>query len=492
MDTGSLTPHSSEPLVPTRQQHPGSESRTELTVIAEPTAIVRARLRGEAGPEHQPAPGVGSELRAKFRYRLIKRLGRGSFGSVFFARCLDHDPRRDDSPPARVAIKILGAARKNAPEMMRRELAAMLATNHDRIPRVYDWSLEDGCAYVVMQYFPAGSLRDLIPVEGPVAEETVWRMLSDMLSALDVAHRASVLHLDIKPANVLLDGQGGFVLTDFGVSQASRLARGLLPFSVGTRGYQAPEQRAERFDEYDLRTDLWSLGATAWAVAAGVHLAEHPELVTIGKGDRTGLPPLSLHREGGCSPELEDVIMRLLAVAPAERPGSVAEVKARVDAALRGSALPESTLSTDRRTNLDDDEFEEIIASLVDPLLISICRKRAFRSFFMRFDDGEALCREGEGMSYAFLLLRGTVQVRRGDKEITRVTGEGRILGEVGTLTAQPRTVTFQASGPVWAIVLNEAELERFLTSNPAMALRVIRSMSQRLSTAPSAEKARS
>ena len=390
-----------------------------------------------------------------------------------------------------MAIKILGAARKNAPEMMRRELAAMLATKHDRIPRVYDWSLEDGCAYVVMQYFPAGSLRDLIPMEGPVAEETVWRMLADMLSALDVAHRASVLHLDIKPANVLLDGQGGFVLTDFGVSQASRIARGLLPFSVGTRGYQAPEQRAERFDEYDLRTDLWSLGATAWALAAGIHLAERPELVTIGPGDRTGLPPLSEHRPD-CSPELEDVVMRLLAVAPAERPGSVAEVKTRVDAALRGSALPERSLSTERRSNLSDDEVDELIDSLVDPLLISICRKQVFRRFFMRFEDGEALCTEGEGMTYAFLLLRGTVQITRDDREVTRVSGEGRILGEVGTLTAQSRTVTFQASGPVWAIALNEAELERFLTSNPAMALRVIRSMAQRLSTAPAAEKTRS
>ena len=71
-------------------------------------------------------------------------------------------------------------------------------------------------------------------------------MLADVLAALDVAHRAAVLHLDIKPANVLLDAKGGFVLTDFGVAQYSRMHRGLLPFSVGTRGYQAPEQKSEK------------------------------------------------------------------------------------------------------------------------------------------------------------------------------------------------------------------------------------------------------
>jgi len=467
---------------------PGTAS-SEQTVIAEPTGLAGQLPANDPGPQHQPAPGVGSELRARFRYRLIKRLGRGSFGSVFFARCLDHDPRRDDSPPARVAIKILGASRKNATELLRRELAAMLAIRHENIPRVYDWSLEQGCAFVVMQYFPAGNLRDVMPMDGQVSEETVWKLLADMLGALDTAHRASVLHLDIKPANVLLDGLGGFVLTDFGVSQASRMARGLLPFSVGTRGYQAPEQRAERFDEYDLRTDLWSLGATAWAFATGVHLADRADLMRFDDAKAAGLPPLSDHRPG-VSPELEDVVMRMLRVDLAERPGSVTEVLARVTAACGGPRTAPPAFSADRRTNLDDDEVEDLIESLVDPLLISICRNRAFRNFFVRFEDGEALCAEGEGMSYAFLLLRGTVEVSRNAREITRVTGEGRILGEVGTLSGIERTATLRASGPVLAIVLNEAELERFLTVNPAMALRVIRSMAHRLSTARPIDRA--
>jgi serine/threonine protein kinase len=468
-----------------RDPQASPDSDGDHTVIAEPTGLAQA-----ARPEPLSAPGLGTELRARFRYRLIKRLGRGSFGSVFFARCLDHDPRRDDSPPDRVAIKVLGASRQNATEMLRRELAAMLATRDRRIPRVYDWSLEEDAAYVVMQYFPAGSLRDLMPMEGQVSEETVWKMLGDVLGALEVAHRASVLHLDIKPANVLLDGEGGFVLTDFGVSQASRLARGLLPFSVGTRGYQAPEQRGERFDEYDLRTDLYSLGATAWAVATGIHLANRPELVNLEANDTFGLPPLSEHRPE-CSPELETLVMSLLRINPAERPGSVGSVLARVHAALGDGTSPE-LLEATWHSNLDDDEVEALIDSLVDPLLISICQNPAFRSFFVRFEDGETLCAEGEGTSYAFLVLRGTIVVSRDDREITRASGEGRIVGDVGTLAGRPRTATLSAAGETWAIVLNEAELERFLTVNPAMALRVIRSMAHRLAAAPPTDKPRS
>ena len=90
---------------------PGHDSEDEHTVVAEPTGLARVDESGaEQQPEPIPAPGVGTELRSRFRYRLIKRLGGGAFGSVFFARCLDHDPRRDDSPPSRVAIKILGAS----------------------------------------------------------------------------------------------------------------------------------------------------------------------------------------------------------------------------------------------------------------------------------------------------------------------------------------------------------------------------------------------
>jgi hypothetical protein len=426
-----------------------------------------------------PAPGIGTELRARFRYRLIKRLGRGSFGSVFFARCLDADARRDDSPPQKVAVKILGSTKGAAVDLLRRELAAMIALEDDRIPRVYDWRLDGDHAFVVMQYYAEGSLREALAAQEPVPEERIWRLLADVLAALDVAHRHSVLHLDVKPANVLIDGDG-FVLTDFGVSQASRVSRGLMPMSVGTRGYQAPEQRNERFDQYDLRTDLWGVGATAWAVATGINLAERDELVREGDGAIYGLPPLS-ERRIYCSPELEEVVMSLLHLDPARRPGSVAEVLARVDAVRAGRGLGGGAFGASRHVAVDEAEAEAVIETLVDPLLISICRQRAFRSYFAKFEDGEMLCSEGEVSACAFLLLRGTVVVTRDDDEIARVSREGHFLGEVATLTGLPRTASMRASGTVWAVALNAADLERFITANPAMGLRVVRALAQRL-----------
>ncbi len=442
-------------------------------------------VRTDRAAPPSPAPGFATELAGRFRYRLSKPLGRGAFGSVFLARCLDHDPSRSDGPPEAVALKILGDAKGAPGDLVRRELSALIALSNDRIPRVYDWRVEGEHAFVAMEYFREGSLRDYMRLAGPADESHVWRLLGDLLSALDAAHRAALLHLDIKPANVLLDGRGGFVLTDFGVSQASRVGHGLLPFSAGTRGYRAPEQRAGRFDQYDLRTDLWGVGATAWAFAAGVNLAEREDLLRADDGGAThGLPGLAEQRPG-CTPELDAVVMSLLALDPGRRPGSAAEVLARVGAVVSGAPCDAATFAASRPGKVGEDESDDVIASLVDPLFVDLCRRPGLRGSFVRFADGEALCAEGEHSYYAFLLLRGTVVVSRNGSELTRVSREGSFLGEVAALTSMPRTASMHASGPVVAVVLNAAELERFVTANPAMGVRVIRTLAHRLAKVP-------
>ena len=284
---------------------------------------------------------------------------------------------------------------------------------------------------------------------------------------------------------MLLDGRGGFVLTDFGVSQATRIRRGALPFSAGTRGYQAPEQRGAKFEEYDLRTDLWGVGATAWAFAAGVNLSDREKLVrTDAREAIYGLPGLS-ERRLGCSPELEDVIMSLLHLDASKRPGSAAEVLARVNSVVSEGAFDSATFAATRRIQASDDEMRAVIGDLVDPLLIDLCSRPALRGYFVKFEAGEILCAEGEHSYYAFLLLRGTVVVSQSGRELTRVSREGSFLGEISAFTGTPRTASMHAAHEVFALVLNTAELERLVTANPAIGLRVIRSLAHRLAKLP-------
>ena len=197
--------------------------------------------------EANPAigPQRGDIVEGRHRYRLEHRLGSGGFGSVFLAHRLDGPSPTAEDPPREVAVKLLGpASQAHARTTLKRELGALLSIQHPGIPRLYDWNVDSEPAFAALEYVPAGSLADAWPMIGKFDEEQTWRLMSDLLSALRAAHRASILHLDVKPSNVLLDGNGGFVLTDFGVAQAPRMSMGMLQqgqllIGLGTHGYRA-------------------------------------------------------------------------------------------------------------------------------------------------------------------------------------------------------------------------------------------------------------
>lgn len=438
--------------------------------------------------ERQAEPG--DVLEAKHRYRLVRRLGKGGFGSVFLADSLDAR-NCSGSPPHQVAIKVIGSTRdQQARSSLKRELAALLAIEHDRIPKLYDWTLDGDQAFVALQYFPAGSLADARPFMGRFDEAQTWRLITDLMSALSAAHRASILHLDVKPSNVLLDGNGGFVLTDFGVSHSSRMSKGLLhqgqiAVGLGTHGYRAPEQDSCTIQSFDLRTDLWGVGATAWSLYTGIDLNKRQDVLRRKEsGNVFGLQRLS-DVALRCPPPLEEVIMDLLYIDPTLRPGGASEVLTQVKAIAAGFGLDSRTMANAHRSNVDPAEIRGVIDGLVDPLWASICRSPGFDRFFVRFEDGEVLSGEADRAHHTLLLLSGRVRVERKDRLVDIETREGSLLGAISTLTGAPRSVTLRADGSVWACIFNEAELEQLVTCNPSVAVRLIRNMAGRIADGP-------
>jgi len=439
-----------------------------------------------------PPPQPGDELQARYRYRVLRRLGRGGFGSVFLARCLDGpESGADDGPPKLVALKVM--AKPDDPQArnsMKRELAALLAVSHDRIPKLYDWNIDGETCFAAIQYYPAGSLADAWPFLGRLSPEQTWRLLSDMLQALGAAHRASVLHLDVKPSNVLLDGNGGYVLTDFGVSHSSRMSKGLLhqgqlSIGLGTHGYRAPEQATAKVQSFDIRTDLWGVAATAWAMFTGIDLNKrHDVLRTKEQGNIYGLKHLS-DIALDCPPPLEEIVMGMLYIDPASRPGGTSEVLARIRAIASGFGLDTSTIAAARRNPADPSEIAEVIEDLVDPLWASICRGPGFDRYFVKFEDGETIAGVLEPAQHTVLLLRGKVAVEVDDVEVAVESREGTFLGAISTLTGARRHANLRARGPAWCCLFNEAELEQLVTCNPAIAVRMVRSMADRIATGP-------
>lgn len=447
------------------------------------------------GSEAVPATRAlqpGDELRARFRYRVLRRLGRGGFGSVFLARCLDSGGgAAADTPPKLVALKVM--ARPHDPQArnsLKRELAAFLAVRHERIPKLYDWNIDGETAFAAIQYFPAGSLADAWPFLGRLSAEQTWRLLSDLLQALGAAHRASVLHLDVKPSNVLLDGNGGYVLTDFGVSHSSRMSKGLLhqgqlSIGLGTHGYRAPEQASAKVQSFDLRTDLWGVGATAWALFTGIDLNKRQDVLrTREQGNIYGLQTLS-DVALDCPPPLEEIVMELLYIDPARRPGGTGEVLARIRAIASGFGLDTATIASARRDRATPAEIARIIDTLVDPLWASICRGPGFDRYFVRFEEGETIAGIADPAQHTVLLLRGRIAVEVDDRVVAIEAREGTFLGAISTLTGARRHATLRAVGDTWCCLFNEAELEQLVTCNPAVAVRMVRSMADRIASGP-------
>jgi len=200
------------------------------------------------------------------RYRLLSVLGRGGMGQVWLAE--------DEVLGRRVAVKEIrfpsglpADEREVQRERTLREARLTARLSHPGIITVYDVVSEDGSPYIVMELITAPSLAAAIDMEGSLPPERVAQIGLRLLDALDIAHAEGIVHRDVKPSNVLLDGDR-VVLSDFGIatsaSDATLTTTGMV---VGSPTYMSPERL--RSEGIGPGGDLWSLGATLCARNGG-------------------------------------------------------------------------------------------------------------------------------------------------------------------------------------------------------------------------------
>src|SRR5262249_48442276 len=154
---------------------------------------------------------------------------------------------RDATLDRRVAVKVVAAALardERFRERFLREARLAASLEHPAIVPIYSAGESDGQLYLAMRYLDGGSLADRIAEHGPIAPSDALRLLAPVASALDVAHAAGLIHRDVKPGNMLLQGNAAF-LADFGLARsrtAGDLTREDGVVVSGTVGYIAPEQ----------------------------------------------------------------------------------------------------------------------------------------------------------------------------------------------------------------------------------------------------------
>ncbi len=197
-------------------------------------------------------------------------IGRGSMGEVF--RAMD---RRTGNP---VAVKVMRPEAMSSPAEMiarfRREGAALRQLDHPNIVAVIDTvespanEQRSPAYYLIMEYMPGGSLKELLAQRGRLAVDATLDMGLDLADALTRAHRLGIIHRDLKPGNVLLADDGTPRLTDFGLARVVGLSTLTRAGAVmGTIEYLSPEAcRAESLDE---ASDIWSFGVMLWEMLSG-------------------------------------------------------------------------------------------------------------------------------------------------------------------------------------------------------------------------------
>ncbi len=204
---------------------------------------------------------IGTQLSG--RYRLESKLGSGGMSTVYLAI--------DEVLDRRVAIKVMHREISDQPDQLerfRREARAVASLSHPNLVAVIDAGEDGGHPYIVFEYVPGETLKKRIDESGRLGLDEATAYAIEIGRGLAAAHAARLIHRDVKPQNVLIDGEGRAKITDFGIARSLEV-HGLTATGrvLGTTDYVSPEQAMGK--EVDARTDVYSLGIVLYEMLTG-------------------------------------------------------------------------------------------------------------------------------------------------------------------------------------------------------------------------------
>ena len=286
------------------------------------------------------------------RYKLENRLGAGGMSTVFRAQ--------DTVLERAVAVKLLAehlAQDDDFVARFRREALAAARLQHPNIVQVFDsgQDQESGRHYIVMEYVDGPSCADLLRQHRMFDTDDTLRIIRDACQGLDYAHRAGVIHRDVKPGNLLVSNETGTTkLADFGIAKAAEQTRITQVGAVlGTAAYLSPEQATG--EEAGPASDIYSLGVCAYQFLTGRLPHEYGSLTELAlKQQQERVAPITTYRDD-VTPELDQAVRLCLERDPAHRYANALDMAGALEAGVRGdtTAATELMALTDATSKLD-------------------------------------------------------------------------------------------------------------------------------------------
>ncbi|MGQ5578970.1 serine/threonine-protein kinase [Streptomyces sp. ECR3.8] len=263
------------------------------------------------------------------RYELCTPIGHGAMSEVW--ECTDLRLKR------KVAVKFIrpellgsGDERQRVIRRFRREAAALAGFDHPHVATVHDAGEWKAMQYLVMQLVPGvATVADLVAEHGPLTVKATAAAGAQIAAGLSAVHAAGLVHRDLKPENIMVAPDGIMKIIDFGlvaVLGATPARLTAVGEDIGTPDYRAPEQEGGPSSHVDHRADLYSLGCVLHFMLTEKPPFTAPTPALVMLAHRNSVPPTFTSIRPDVPPEIEDLVVRLLAKYPDERPADAASV----------------------------------------------------------------------------------------------------------------------------------------------------------------------
>lgn len=267
-------------------------------------------------------------------YRIVRLLGQGGMGRVYLAE--------QTSLRRMVALKVIrpdSMVGDTARRRFQTEAEAVARVNHPGIVQVFAVGEQNGLAYMALEFVPGRTLKEMISLKGPLEPRQVLAILTQVARALERANEAGIVHRDIKPENILVTKKGHAKVADFGLArlksgEGKDLHLTQEGTALGTPLYMSPEQVGGK--PVDIRSDIYSLGVTAYYMLAGHPPFEGTNAIEVALRHVQGNPnPLEMIRPD-IPRALVALIQRLMAKDPGDRPQTPTELLTDIAKASKG------------------------------------------------------------------------------------------------------------------------------------------------------------